>query len=75
MATAIIVCRGSYDCLSVLSTLYMFHNQYLCSCSWLYRIRPSVVHEPFEELEVEHFTNNWNEYPPNPNQVRRYDYH
>ncbi|XP_049802217.1 homogentisate 1,2-dioxygenase [Schistocerca nitens] len=38
--------------------------------SWLYRIRPSVIHEPFQPLAKKHFGNNWNENPPNPNQMR-----
>ena len=38
--------------------------------SWFYRIRPSAVHEPFKEFEIDHFTNNWDEYPPSPNQFR-----
>ncbi|CAB3989743.1 Homogentisate 1,2-dioxygenase [Paramuricea clavata] len=38
--------------------------------SWLYRIRPSAVHEPFKKFEVDYFTNNWDEYPPDPNQFR-----
>ena len=37
--------------------------------SWLYRIRPSAVHKPFKAFDVDFFTNNWDEYPPNPNQV------
>lgn len=40
--------------------------------SWLYRIRPSVVHEPFKPYQVAPFLrgNNWEEQPPNPNQMR-----
>ncbi|XP_028412155.1 homogentisate 1,2-dioxygenase-like [Dendronephthya gigantea] len=38
--------------------------------SWLYRIRPSAVHEPFQTFAVEYFTNDWTKYPPNPNQFR-----
>lgn len=39
--------------------------------SWLYRIRPSVVHEPFRALEgTAGLSSNWNELPPNPNQMR-----
>ncbi|KAL1123433.1 hypothetical protein AAG570_002513 [Ranatra chinensis] len=38
--------------------------------SWLYRIRPSVVHRPFQRIKSEHFTNDWTQNPPNPNQMR-----
>lgn len=39
--------------------------------SWLYRIRPSVVHRPFQPFDcAAHLTNNWNEQHPNPNQMR-----
>lgn len=37
---------------------------------WLYRIRPSVVHRPFAPLKVPHFTNDWSQCVPNPNQLR-----
>ena len=37
--------------------------------SWLYRIRPSVVHQPFELIEEGDLTNNFEKWPPNPNQV------
>ncbi|KAE8747613.1 hypothetical protein FOCC_FOCC005592 [Frankliniella occidentalis] len=42
--------------------------------TWLYRIRPSVVHEPFIPVQTgpyEHFNGvDWNAQPPNPNQMR-----
>ncbi|KAH7723819.1 homogentisate 1,2-dioxygenase-like isoform X1 [Aphelenchoides avenae] len=38
--------------------------------SWLYRIRPSVVHRPFEPLENDKFTNKFSDFKPNPNQLR-----
>eukprot|EP00050_Salpingoeca_kvevrii_P005869 m.286100 g.286100 ORF g.286100 m.286100 type:complete len:446 (+) comp11515_c0_seq1:35-1372(+) len=38
--------------------------------SWLYRIRPSVVHTPFEKAEHGDFINDWRECEPNPNQMR-----
>lgn len=41
--------------------------------TWFYRIRPSVVHKPFTALPPpasSHFTINWSEQPPNPNQMR-----
>ena len=41
--------------------------------SWLYRIRPSAVHEPFSALKEgapSHLSDNWDEIPPNPNQIR-----
>lgn len=39
--------------------------------TWLYRIRPSVVHRPFQRHDVaKHFTSKWDEQHPNPNQSR-----
>ncbi|XP_055706109.1 homogentisate 1,2-dioxygenase isoform X2 [Phlebotomus papatasi] len=39
--------------------------------SWLYRIRPSVVHTPFTRYNgAPHFHDNWSEQPPDPNQMR-----
>lgn len=38
--------------------------------SWLYRIRPAVMHEPFELLEQGSFHNRFDEQPPTPNQLR-----
>ncbi|KAI4486732.1 hypothetical protein M0804_006102 [Polistes exclamans] len=41
--------------------------------SWLYRIRPSVVHEPFKKLtekDVGHLDYDWNAMEPDPNQLR-----
>src|SRR5690348_10490792 len=38
--------------------------------SWLYRIRPAAVHEPFEPLEHERFHNRFDEAPATPNQLR-----
>nr|AAD00776.1 2,5 dihydroxyphenylacetate oxidase [Caenorhabditis elegans] len=40
--------------------------------SWLYRIRPSVIHRPFEAMKEndQHWTNNFSSIPPNPNQYR-----
>ena len=38
-------------------------------CSWLYRIRPSVLHHPFKKMERGLITHNWDETDPNPNQV------
>lgn len=41
--------------------------------SWLYRIRPSAVHEPFSALKEDgpsHLSDNWDEVAPNPNQIR-----
>lgn len=42
--------------------------------SWLYRIRPSVVHKPFKPFVRPHgldsyVVNDWNNTAPNPNQV------
>ncbi|XP_077300055.1 homogentisate 1,2-dioxygenase [Arctopsyche grandis] len=39
--------------------------------SWLYRIRPSVIHKPFTKYDdSKYLTHNWNEQHPNPNQLR-----
>ena len=38
--------------------------------SWLYRIRPAAVHQPFVELKNEKFHNNFDEAPVTPNQLR-----
>lgn len=38
--------------------------------TWLYRIRPSVVHQPFKPYQKSNLTENWTEQPPNPNQLR-----
>lgn len=38
--------------------------------SWLYRIRPSVVHEPFKPLAHSNFSNDFSQCHPNPNQLR-----
>ncbi|CAH1110085.1 unnamed protein product [Psylliodes chrysocephalus] len=37
--------------------------------TWLYRIRPSVVHKPFTALKNDTVTHNWDEEEPNPNQL------
>lgn len=39
--------------------------------TWFYRIRPSVVHELFQKINVsKNLVSNWNEQSPNPNQMR-----
>lgn len=39
--------------------------------TWFYRIRPSVLHEPYEKYSKSPFlTYNWSEQYPNPNQMR-----
>ncbi|CAJ0924387.1 unnamed protein product, partial [Mesorhabditis belari] len=38
--------------------------------SWLYRIRPSVIHHPFEKFEQNAWTNDFGKFSPNPNQWR-----
>ncbi|KAI1692099.1 homogentisate 1,2-dioxygenase domain-containing protein [Ditylenchus destructor] len=41
--------------------------------TWLYRALPSVVHKPFVSSNLsnaEHFTNNFSDFKPNPNQLR-----
>ncbi|XP_075234479.1 homogentisate 1,2-dioxygenase [Lycorma delicatula] len=38
--------------------------------SWLYRIRPSVIHEPFVPVDSEFLTYDWSNNFPNPNQMR-----
>lgn len=37
--------------------------------SWLYRIRPSVVHLPFVHTKINCVTDDWKDKVPNPNQV------
>ncbi|KAJ0174742.1 hypothetical protein K1T71_009850 [Dendrolimus kikuchii] len=39
--------------------------------SWLYRIRPSVIHKPFKKFVAsKYLTHDWNEQEPDPNQSR-----
>lgn len=39
--------------------------------TWFYRIRPSVLHEPFKKyFDSQYLTENWSEQHPNPNQMR-----
>lgn len=38
--------------------------------SWLYRIRPSVLHEPFADEPRGLITHDWDSVKPNPNQLR-----
>ncbi|OQR80283.1 homogentisate 1 [Tropilaelaps mercedesae] len=39
--------------------------------SWLYRIRPSALHTPFERfLTTNHLSDSWRDQFPNPNQIR-----
>ena len=38
--------------------------------SWLYRIRPAAVHEPFQPLAHDSFHNRFDEAPATPNQLR-----
>lgn len=38
--------------------------------TWLYRIRPSVVHQPFKPYKNGNITHNWSEQTPDPNQMR-----
>jgi homogentisate 1,2-dioxygenase len=38
--------------------------------SWLYRIRPAAVHEPFERIDAAHFTNRFDIAATSPNQLR-----
>jgi len=38
--------------------------------SWLYRIRPSVIHSPFVHLKSDHLSYNWDQNLPNPSQMR-----
>ncbi len=38
--------------------------------SWLYRIRPSAMHQPFELMESPRITNDFNQIPTPPNQLR-----
>ena len=38
--------------------------------AWLYRLLPSVKHEPFQPYPQPYLTNRWGDQPPNPNQMR-----
>ncbi|XP_065838067.1 homogentisate 1,2-dioxygenase-like [Oscarella lobularis] len=38
--------------------------------SWLYRIRPSVGHNPFQKIDQGALTNDFTKWPTNPNQMR-----
>ncbi|KAL5010292.1 hypothetical protein ScPMuIL_012597 [Solemya velum] len=38
--------------------------------SWLYRIRPSALHNPFKKIDSGLMSNNWDEVDPTPNQLR-----
>jgi len=38
--------------------------------TWLYRIRPSVIHKPFKKLSSHLLTHDWDSVEPNPNQLR-----
>ena len=38
--------------------------------SWLYRIRPSAMHRPFEPLDAEAIVSRFDEVPASPNQMR-----
>jgi homogentisate 1,2-dioxygenase len=38
--------------------------------SWLYRIRPAAMHEPFQPLSHTRITSDFNQLPPTPNQLR-----
>jgi len=39
--------------------------------SWLYRIRPSVIHRPFVHFKNDHLSYKWDQ-KPNPTQVHCY---
>lgn len=38
--------------------------------TWFYRIRPSVMHLPFQPLKANHVTHDWKGNEPNPNQTK-----
>ncbi|XP_005091193.1 homogentisate 1,2-dioxygenase [Aplysia californica] len=38
--------------------------------TWLYRIRPSVIHKPFKKIDNGLLTHDWDTVEPNPNQLR-----
>eukprot|EP01147_Barroeca_monosierra_P007813 gene7814-654_t len=42
------------------------HNQR----SWLYRIRPAVVHSPFKPVTINHINQDWSSCDSDPNQMR-----
>ncbi len=43
--------------------------------TWFYRIRPAVLHRPFERVDATHLTSDFSAHPPNPNQVCHLDFH
>lgn len=38
--------------------------------TWFYRIRPAVLHRPFERIQSTYLTSDFSAHPPNPNQMR-----
>ena len=38
--------------------------------AWLYRILPSVKHQPFQPYSQKFLTTQWSDHPHNPNQMR-----
>jgi len=43
--------------------------------SWVYRMRPSVLHDPFTEIDSGNLKCDWNEARPDPNQKRWNPFH
>jgi homogentisate 1,2-dioxygenase len=62
------VARGLYA--EQLSGTAFTAPRHLNRRSWLYRIRPAAVHEPFQALEHATFHNRFDELPASPNQYR-----
>jgi homogentisate 1,2-dioxygenase len=50
--------------------IYKKKKQPILFFSWLYRILPSVLHEPFVPIKSDSITNQWDKSDPNPNQTR-----
>ena len=47
-----------------------YYSYVFTTFSWLYRIRPSVLHEPFQPMDSGNITNDFTRFKPNPNQLR-----
>lgn len=64
----------NYNVVNTYYSTYVYHikKSYSVFPSWLYRIRPSVLHQPFERMDRGQMTDDWNTVHPNPNQVETY---
>jgi homogentisate 1,2-dioxygenase len=49
---------------------FLFLFLILFNVSWLYRVLPSVKHNPFKIIKETLVTHKWDEEDPNPNQLK-----